>query len=144
MSSRLPSAGCVTFLLGSMDSDREALVSYNLYPWLCLVFLLTIKLVHSLIYNSVFITWTSLGFCVVTVSVWMWPRDKLTLPDERLTGVQQNFTALHNHPLDSQVLPDVLSLTHLVMHDSGRTKKKKKKKLFKSRYLTCLVVSHSF
>lgn len=77
----------------------------------------------------------------------MWPRHKLTLPDERLTGVQQHFTTLHDHPLDSQVLPDVLSLTHLVVHDSGRTKKKKNSYMnpdTSQTHTTCLAVSQSF
>lgn len=46
---------------------------------------------------------------------------RLTLPDEGLAGVQQDVTALHYHPLYGQVLPDVLRVTHLVMHYSGRT-----------------------
>lgn len=40
----------------------------------------------------------------------------LTLADEGLAGVQQNVAALHDHPLDCQILPYVLSVTHFIMH----------------------------
>lgn len=40
-----------------------------------------------------------------------------TLSYKCLTGVQQHFATIHNHSLDSKVLPYVLRLTDLVMHD---------------------------
>lgn len=42
-----------------------------------------------------------------------------SLPHEHLVHVQQDIAALHNHPLYGQVLPDVLSLGHLVVHLPG-------------------------
>lgn len=44
----------------------------------------------------------------------------VTLSDEGLTGVQQDVTALHDHPLDGQVLADVLRVAHLVVHHPGK------------------------
>lgn len=41
-----------------------------------------------------------------------------TLSNKRLAGVQEDLATLHDHALDSQVLPDVLSLAYLIMHDS--------------------------
>ena len=41
------------------------------------------------------------------------------LPDEHLVHVQKDVAAFHNHPLYRQVLPDVLSLGHLVVHLPG-------------------------
>lgn len=41
-----------------------------------------------------------------------------TLSNKRLAGVQQDLATLHDHALDGQVLPDVLGLTHLIVHDS--------------------------
>lgn len=41
-----------------------------------------------------------------------------TLSDKRLAGVQEDLAALHDHALDSQVLPDVLSLAHFIVHYS--------------------------
>lgn len=43
---------------------------------------------------------------------------ELTLSDERLAGVKEDLAAFYDHALNGQVLPDVLCLTHLVMHDS--------------------------
>ena len=58
------------------------------------------------------------GQCVrENLQSWQW----LTLPDKGLAGVQQDVTALHYHPLNGQVLPDVLSVTHLVVHYSEHT-----------------------
>lgn len=42
-----------------------------------------------------------------------------TLPDEGLAGVQQDVAALHYHPLYGQILPDVLRVTHFIVHHSG-------------------------
>lgn len=41
----------------------------------------------------------------------------LTLSDEGLVYIQQDVAALDDHALDSQVLADILSLAHLVMHN---------------------------
>lgn len=41
---------------------------------------------------------------------------ELTLSDEGLTCVQQDVAALHDHPLYGQILPDVLGVTHFVVH----------------------------
>lgn len=46
-----------------------------------------------------------------------------TLSDKCLAGVQQHLAALHDHALDSQILPDVLRLAHFIVHDSERTAK---------------------
>lgn len=43
---------------------------------------------------------------------------RVTLSHKCLAGVQENLAALHDHALNSQVLPDVLRLAHFVMHDS--------------------------
>lgn len=43
-----------------------------------------------------------------------------TLSNKGLAGVQQDVTALHNHPLYGQVLPDVLCVAHLIVHHSER------------------------
>lgn len=42
------------------------------------------------------------------------------MSDESLAGVQQNVAALHNHPLDGEVFPYVLSVTDFIMHHSVR------------------------
>lgn len=44
----------------------------------------------------------------------------VTLSYKRLAGVKENLAALYNHAFYRQVLPDVLSLAHFVMHDSGK------------------------
>lgn len=41
-----------------------------------------------------------------------------TLSDKCLAGVQEDLAALHDHALNSQVLPDVLSLAHFIVHYS--------------------------
>lgn len=46
---------------------------------------------------------------------------KLTLSDEGLTGVQQDVTALYNHPLYGQILSDVLGVTHFIVHHPDNT-----------------------
>lgn len=43
---------------------------------------------------------------------------RFTLSDKRLAGVQEDLAALHDHALDCQVLPDVLSLAHFIVHYS--------------------------
>lgn len=40
----------------------------------------------------------------------------LTLPDKGLAGVQQDLTALDDHPLYRQVFPDVFGLAHFIVH----------------------------
>lgn len=40
----------------------------------------------------------------------------LTLPYKRLTGVEQNVTTFHDHPLDGQILTDVFRVAHLIVH----------------------------
>ena len=53
--------------------------------------------------------------CVcVYICVW----GGFTLSDKSLAGVQENLTALYDHALNGQVLSDVLSLAHLIVHDS--------------------------
>lgn len=42
----------------------------------------------------------------------------VTLSYKCLAGVEENLAALHDHALNCQVLPDVFSLTHFIMHDS--------------------------
>lgn len=42
----------------------------------------------------------------------------VTLSYKRLAGVEENLTALYDHALYCQVLPDVFGLTHFVVHDS--------------------------
>lgn len=42
----------------------------------------------------------------------------VTLSYKCLAGVEENLTALHNHALNCQVLPDVFGLTHFIVHDS--------------------------
>ena len=39
-----------------------------------------------------------------------------TLSDEGLAGVQQEVAALYDHPLDGQVLADVLCVADLIVH----------------------------
>ena len=39
------------------------------------------------------------------------------MSDERLAGVQEDLAALDDHALDGQVLPDVLRLADLIVHD---------------------------
>lgn len=46
---------------------------------------------------------------------------KLTLPHEGLAGIQKDVAALHDHPLDGQVLPDVLRVAHLIVHHPATT-----------------------
>ena len=41
---------------------------------------------------------------------------KSTLSDECLARVQQDVAALDDHPLDGQILPDVLRVAHLIVH----------------------------
>lgn len=41
----------------------------------------------------------------------------LTLSDKRLIDVQQDITALNDHPLYGQVLSDVLCFTYFIMHN---------------------------
>lgn len=43
---------------------------------------------------------------------WSFP----TLSYKGLAGVQEDFTALDNHPFNSQIFPNVFSLTYFVMH----------------------------
>lgn len=49
------------------------------------------------------------------------PIAQLTLTHERLAGVQQNVTALHNHALDRQIFADVLSVANFIMHHPEKT-----------------------
>lgn len=44
----------------------------------------------------------------------------VTLSYKCLARVEEDLAALHDHTLDCQVLPDVFSLAHLVMHDPVR------------------------
>lgn len=44
----------------------------------------------------------------------------LTLSYKRLAGVQQDLAALYDHALYRQILPDVLSLAHFIVHDSSK------------------------
>lgn len=45
-----------------------------------------------------------------------------TLSDKSLAGIQQNLTALNNHPLYRQIFPNIFGLTHFVVHypEGGR------------------------
>lgn len=43
---------------------------------------------------------------------------RVTLSHKCLAGVQENLASLHDHALNSKILPDVLRLAHFVVHDS--------------------------
>lgn len=43
------------------------------------------------------------------------------MPHEGLAGIKEDLTALDDHALDGQVLPDVLCLADFIVHDPGET-----------------------
>ena len=57
----------------------------------------------------------------------------VTLSDKRLVHVEQDVAAFHDHPLDGEVLPDVLGLAHLILHDLQKDKVKVKVTVYQGR-----------
>lgn len=47
---------------------------------------------------------------------------RLTLSDEGLARVQQDVAAFYNHPFNGQILPDVFSVAHLIVHHPLNTR----------------------
>lgn len=58
----------------------------------------------------------ALSWRISSSSAWRPGGSWATLSHEGLAGVQEDFAAFSNHPLDCQVLPNVFCFAHFVVH----------------------------